>query len=430
MLDNRQKDNDTSLTMLESILHAMHSYIYVTEMDSDRILFVNDSMTKGFGLTGLDMKGEQCWKFFQSGLSERCDFCPKRELTKNPNETVIWEERNTVTNRYYRHIDRIIDWPDGRKVHMQQCDDISDIEEAHKRALVMLDTMPISCTIWDENLQCVDCNASAVEFFEMKDKQECQDRFFEFSPEYQPDGQRSDEMARSYIKKAFAEGSSVFEWVHQNKDGMQIPTEMTLVRTLIKDDVIVLGYVSDLRHIKRLEEKLEIEIDKGYSDALTGISNRRYFDENLKRLVKTLARSGGKLSLMMVDIDHFKEYNDLYGHLAGDNCLRIIAETLQNTLKREDDFIARYGGEEFAIVMPNTDEKGARIIADKLLENIRSCAILHTGNESLDIVTVSIGVATGDMNHIHSVEELVALADSMLYKSKREGRNRYNFTDI
>ena len=118
-----------SLSMMERILHAMDDHIYVTELETDKILFINDSMAKDFNLTG-DVKGESCWKFFQLGFDKRCDFCPKRKLEANPDEPVVWEELNKITGRRYRKIDRVIDWPDGTKVHLQQSDDTTELAEA------------------------------------------------------------------------------------------------------------------------------------------------------------------------------------------------------------------------------------------------------------------------------------------------------------
>jgi diguanylate cyclase (GGDEF)-like protein/PAS domain S-box-containing protein len=173
---------------------------------------------------------------------------------------------------------------------------------------------------------------------------------------------------------------------------------------------------------------LEAETVKVYIDPLTNIYNRRYFDETLARLLKTLSRSDGTLSMMMVDIDFFKNYNDTYGHSAGDDCLKIIADILSKSVPRADDFAARYGGEEFAIVLPNTDENGARFIADRLLECIRERNIPHEKSAAADHVTVSIGVTTGIVEQQHTAEDFIVSADEMLYKSKQSGRDRYNFT--
>jgi diguanylate cyclase (GGDEF)-like protein len=171
-------------------------------------------------------------------------------------------------------------------------------------------------------------------------------------------------------------------------------------------------------------------LDNVNYDALTGIFSRRYFDENLLRLMKILSRSNGILSLIMIDIDFFKNYNDTYGHNEGDKCLRAVAKALTDGITRSDDFVARYGGEEFVVVLPNTEESGARLIANKLLENVRNCNIPHPSSVTADHVTVSIGVTTGNVGRMQIGEEFVKRADEMLYKSKNNGRNRYNFESM
>ena len=171
-------------------------------------------------------------------------------------------------------------------------------------------------------------------------------------------------------------------------------------------------------------------LDKIHYDSLTGVYNRRYFDENINRLIKTLSRSNSKLSLLMLDIDYFKKYNDTYGHTMGDECLKTATSALSRGIKRADDFIARYGGEEFVIVLPNTDNEGACIIANKMIELIRNCKIPHEKSEISGYVTVSIGVTTGQALQMHSGDDYIKKADEMLYKSKEEGRNRYNFSPL
>jgi diguanylate cyclase (GGDEF)-like protein len=224
-----------------------------------------------------------------------------------------------------------------------------------------------------------------------------------------------------------------YEWVHKKLNGELIPCEVAITHAIYNGKQIGLVYVYDLRSIRNLEnniKQLEKEVDKIYYDPLTGIYNRRYFDENLKRIVKFLSRSKGIISLLMVDIDFFKDYNDTYGHGAGDRCLKIIVETLKNTITRSDDFVARYGGEEFIVVLPNTDEKGARLLAENMLKNIRNCNIPHSASYVAERVTISIGVATGMVEYVSNGEDLVKIADEMLYKSKRNGRDRYSFRSI
>jgi len=171
-------------------------------------------------------------------------------------------------------------------------------------------------------------------------------------------------------------------------------------------------------------------LDKVNVDALTGIYNRRFMEDSLKRIVKSLARSDGMLSVMMLDVDFFKRFNDTYGHGEGDICLIAVANAIKESLSRPDDFVARYGGEEFVVVLPGTDEMGARVMAGRILENMRAKKIPHEKNDAADCVTISIGVTTGDVEQGHNAEEYVKQADKALYKSKESGRNRYTFIDF
>jgi diguanylate cyclase (GGDEF)-like protein len=165
-------------------------------------------------------------------------------------------------------------------------------------------------------------------------------------------------------------------------------------------------------------------------DPVTGIYNRRYLDENLKRVINSLSRSDGILSLLMIDVDLFKNYNDAYGHSKGDICLRTIAEVLSKSLLRVDDFVTRYGGEEFVVVLPNVNEKGARMIADRLLESIRDRGIPHETSSVANHITISIGVTTGVVLHTYSGDNFIQRADKALYMSKQNGRNMYTFLQL
>ena len=140
-----------------------------------------------------------------------------------------------------------------------------------------------------------------------------------------------------------------------------------------------------------------------------------------------MSRSAGILSLLMIDIDHFKNYNDAYGHSEGDRCLIIIAETLAENITRQEDFVARYGGEEFVVVLPDTDESGAQMVADKMIESIRRLRLPHKQSGVADHVTISIGVTTGSVKHTQSGVDYVKQADKSLYLSKQNGRDRCTF---
>jgi diguanylate cyclase (GGDEF)-like protein len=165
------------------------------------------------------------------------------------------------------------------------------------------------------------------------------------------------------------------------------------------------------------------------TDALTEIPNRRYFFQRLPREFRRCRREGQNLSIIICDIDHFKQYNDTYGHKDGDGCLRRLAQTIRDTLKRPGDFCARYGGEEFVAVLPDTDPEAALHVAEQMRLNIEKLGMEHKGSSTREFVTISLGVATGLCSDDVSHEEIIKKADEALYKAKGKGRNRVEFLD-
>ncbi|MBI5602891.1 MAG: diguanylate cyclase [Deltaproteobacteria bacterium] len=160
------------------------------------------------------------------------------------------------------------------------------------------------------------------------------------------------------------------------------------------------------------------------SDGLTGIANRRYFDQVLAQEWQHGIRQGSSLALVMIDIDFFKNYNDVYGHQAGDDCLKQVAGTLKATLRRSVDLAARYGGEEFAAVLPNTEMEGAAFLAEEIRATIEGLGIKHENSSISKVVTVSVGVAAVIPIMGTQPSMIIAPADQALYKAKHEGRNR------
>ena len=160
-------------------------------------------------------------------------------------------------------------------------------------------------------------------------------------------------------------------------------------------------------------------------DGLTGISNRRQFDEVLTKELRRSRRNNTPLSVAVVDIDFFKQYNDSYGHVAGDEALRTVANVLKEQLKRPGDLVARYGGEEFVLVLPETSAVRAIEFARCLCDAVRAAAIPHQASKISDVLSVSIGVAgTEEYDATLDRQTLVEAADARLYEAKRAGRNR------
>lgn len=181
----------------------------------------------------------------------------------------------------------------------------------------------------------------------------------------------------------------------------------------------------ELLEVKRqLEEANSILQHLSFIDGLTGIANRRRFDEMLKNEWNRGMRPGLPLALIIFDIDLFKKYNDSLGHQAGDTCLKQVAQALKETLKRPGDLAVRYGGEEFAAILPNTSLEGAANIAETIRTSVENLKILHHASEVSKYVTVSLGVAARIPNPYSSLEVLIEEADRALYQAKKDGRNR------
>lgn len=190
--------------------------------------------------------------------------------------------------------------------------------------------------------------------------------------------------------------------------------------------LIVQLRVKNHLELKRYRDFL---MNQAFVDGLTGIPNRRKFEDFINIEWKRAFRSRFHLALIMADIDYFKQYNDTYGHIAGDDCLRRIAKTIDDNLERPADLAARYGGEEFICVLPETSMKGALGVANKLAESVATLNIAHNASNVSDRVTISMGIGAlipGDGMDYYS---LVGMADNALYKAKQEGRNRIEVID-
>lgn len=229
-------------------------------------------------------------------------------------------------------------------------------------------------------------------------------------------------------------------WCAQMGQGMPAPLQISILHMLVSTLGLSLAasfMVDRLRRRRFLlllrEERLIERLGhvnqqlQGWSrsDVLTGVPNRRHFHEHLAQVWERARHDRTPVSVLMLDVDHFKAFNDRYGHPAGDACLRQVAQGMAAHLRKPVDFIARYGGEEFIAVLPGADLEVARQVAERVCEGIRALGLPHEGSSTSPMVTVSVGVATavpGTPNT--SADELVSDADRALYDAKREGRNR------
>ncbi len=176
---------------------------------------------------------------------------------------------------------------------------------------------------------------------------------------------------------------------------------------------------------KKLEESNVVLHRLAIQDGLTGLANRRHFDEVLQQEWKRGIREQHQLAIILLDIDSFKKYNDNYGHQGGDDCLRKVAAALNKAIKRSGDFIARYGGEEFIAVLPNTDCEGAALIAEEMRRHVEDEKLVHEYSDASKYVTVSLGVTAIVPTVSGDPDRLVGISDKALYEAKETGRNRY-----
>lgn len=189
----------------------------------------------------------------------------------------------------------------------------------------------------------------------------------------------------------------------------------------------LIGFMFDISERKKTEHQLlslqkELE-ELSFKDGLTGIANRRMFDSVMELEWTNARRNNQPLSLIMLDIDYFKQYNDEYGHIQGDDCLKRVAKTLSSAATRSRDFFARFGGEEFVLVLPETDEAAARKVAERCRKLIFKQQIPHAKSQASHVLTISSGVATRIPSHLDEPIAFIEEVDRKLYLAKQKGRN-------
>jgi diguanylate cyclase (GGDEF)-like protein/PAS domain S-box-containing protein len=223
-------------------------------------------------------------------------------------------------------------------------------------------------------------------------------------------------------------GAVSFRFRRKDDTYLWVESSMRLYRDATTGEPAGFVYVlRDISERKLAEDRLQDAFNTveqlALVDGLTGVANRRLMDETLNREWLRALRDGTSLSLLLIDVDHFKLYNDLYGHLAGDACLQMLANAIQSSLRRPPDLLARFGGEEFVIILPNTPAPGAEMMSQKVLGSVAACAIPHSGSP-YGCVTVSLGCATTTATMESSPKDLLKAADDAMYRAKTNGRNQ------
>lgn len=237
----------------------------------------------------------------------------------------------------------------------------------------------------------------------------------------------------------------------KRKDGSIFSVELAIGQAVLNGENIYTGFIRDITIRKEAEDELVAHRDHlealvlerthelftankkleclAKLDSLTGLANRRHFDEMLKNEISRAARKNDPLSLLMCDIDYFKQYNDAYGHIAGDECLKKIGACFNVSFKRASESPSRYGGEEFAVILPDTESEEAMRLAEELRQAIAKLEIPHSDSKVSEHITISIGVATFNLDRQTRPDELIRAADEALYRAKEAGRDRVEVYD-
>lgn len=301
-----------------------------------------------------------------------------------------------------------------------------DYQRRHKHFQAIFEYAPIGIAIIDKNGKPIVSNRKLQEILGYSEEELNAMTFSEFShPE-------DNEINMKLLKELY-EGAIDHYYLEKRyfrNDGGLVWGEVTsaLFPGLDDGSYNIIGMVNDITERKRAELHLKEAYDEleVYSnrDGLTGLANRRFLNQYLLREYSHAIRHKRPLSLIMLDIDYFKQYNDKYGHLIGDECLKQVATALEKTVNRAKDLVARYGGEEFILILPETEKLGASHIADKIRSSIEELNIPHIGSPIHRFLTVSVGVTTFIADSETKIDNLILEADKALYQAKQNGRNR------
>ncbi|GAB5415090.1 MAG: ligand-binding sensor domain-containing diguanylate cyclase [Congregibacter sp.] len=254
-----------------------------------------------------------------------------------------------------------------------------------------------------------------------------------------PPGESVFRVQASFGENAFADSDSAVAELRFVREPIWYETFWAVTLATVFAILALLGIQSQLNRRARerereLQDLVELQTEElrralarveasARVDGLTGVANRRYMEEQLTKLWNMAKRSGAPMSILMLDIDHFKKYNDALGHNAGDRCLKAIADAISGRLLREHDMVARYGGEEFLVMLYDTDETGAKGAAERIIECVQALRIPHPDSDVSEFVTLSLGYATARAQQDSDVKALVERADKALYAAKNAGRN-------
>lgn len=398
-----------------------------------KIIFINDF---GSQLLGADNRKEILYKPIETIV----DPSALPMVLEQTNRLFLHKTSVHLVERKYRRVDgRTIDVEasasfvqyDGKPSIMVIFRDISkrkemenDLIESEERFRLIAENSSDLITMHDEYGNLVYVSPACQEILQYSQEEMLDKSGYDFAhPEDIP-------VIVAQHSQLFELGHSVTTYRVRKKNGQYIwfETSERLMKHGKDKGAKIIAVSRNVTERKLAEQKMaeanELLSKLSIVDGLTQIANRRFFDQRMEQEWELAKVSSCPLALIMVDIDHFKAYNDSYGHQAGDDCLKLVAQTFQMNLDRTTDVVCRYGGEEFGIILPDTDLEQAELIAEKIQSSIENLRIPHKGSKVGEYLTVSIGIASTFPTADTEAAELVRSADIALYQAKHEGRNK------
>jgi len=343
------------------------------------------------------------------------------QMQRNTNQSQLFQDENIALKEDNANLNRIIEEFAGQVSKLTV-----DSEIARLEFIQVFDAVSDPLWIIDKKQNVLRVNNTFAELFQVGDKEVAV-------------GKKCYDIINSSLCQT---NNCPLENIKKNKTSIELETSLEIEKgndiTFLLTGAPLIGLVNetigavvqfkDISERKVYEDALKKTNKKleklARVDGLTQIANRRVFDETLHKEWQRMQRSHLPIALLMIDIDFFKLFNDNYGHAQGDECLKQVAKTISSCVHRSHDLVARYGGEEFGCILPETDLKGAAIIADSILNSVQECQIPHEYSKVTDIVTISVGCFCMIPGKEDQYGVLIGEADKLLYKSKKLGRNR------
>lgn len=436
-IDWERKHEESKLTkskqMLESITQGVTEGIMLLSKDF-KILWANKAAIQQTGLSMEELVGSYCYKVARAGEQPRespCDDpCPVRELLKTGCPAVEDHTRYDKSgNKFFVEVSAYPVKDESGEivsfVHISR--NITERKQFEEK--LVLDATVFANT--SEGIMITDSDAlirSVNKAFEEITGYSAGE-VIGLNPRILKSGRHDDTFYKEFWISLLENGQWKGIFWNRRKNGELYPQE-TSINSVKDENGNTVKFVAIFTDITVRQAAEDMMLHLSTIDGLTGLSNRHFLDEMLDKEWKRARRNKYPISIMMIDLDFFKNYNDTYGHLKGDECLKSVADVLKGTARRPGDVVARFGGEEFVVALAMTDTIDAVSIAEKIRMEVEALKIPHERSKISGYVTLSIGVVSAIPNQNMSSMDLTKYADEALYKAKEEGRNRVVFKEL